>query len=90
MVLIPIGQVVEGLITLLLGGLTWFFIPGFPDQNGFLTTKQTALVLQRIDEDRGDAVPDHVTAEKVRKHLSDWTIWAYGINSLNGRHAIIQ
>jgi len=71
--------VVEGLITLLLGSLTWFFIPDFPDQNKFLTSEQTALVLQRIDEDRGDAVPDNVTAGKVRKYLSDWTIWAYGI-----------
>jgi hypothetical protein len=70
--------VVEGLVTLFLGSLTWFFIPDFPDQNRFLTSEQTALVLQRIDEDRGDAVPDLVTAEKVKCHLSDWTIWAYG------------
>jgi MFS family permease len=70
---------IEGIITILLGFVTWFFIPDFPDQNRFLTPEQTALVLKRIDEDRGDALPDPVTYEKVKKHLLDWTIWAHGI-----------
>jgi len=43
-----------------------------------LTPEQTALVLRRIDEDRGDAIPDTLTFEKVKTHLSDWTLWAYG------------
>lgn len=71
-------QVIEGLITLASGILTWFFIPDFVDKNKFLTAEQTALVLKRIDEDRGDATPDEVTFQKVRKHLLDWTLWAYG------------
>lgn len=58
--------------------MTWFFIPDFPDLNRFLTPKQTALVLRRIDEDRGDALPDPVTFEKVKRHLMDWTIWGHG------------
>ena len=60
------------------GITTWLFIPDFPDQNKFLTLEQTDLVLKRIDEDRGDAIPDEFTAQKVRKHLLDWTIWAFG------------
>ena len=76
-------QIIEGLITLASGIVTWFFIPDFPDQNKFLTNEQTTLVLKRIDEDRGDAVPDELTAEKVRKHLLDWTLWAYGNDSKN-------
>ncbi len=71
-------QVIEGLITLASGILTWFFIPDFVDRNTFLTVEQTALVLRRIDEDRGDATPDELTLQKVRKHLLDWTLWAYG------------
>ena len=69
---------VEGLFTLVLGSLTWFLAPDFPDQNKFLTDRQTALVLRRIDADRGDPLPDPITAQKVRMYLSDWTIWAYG------------
>jgi hypothetical protein len=71
-------QVIEGLITLVSGIITWLFIPDFPDQNKFLTAEQTALVLRRIDQDRGDAVPDDFTRKKVRKHILDWKIWAYG------------
>ena len=71
-------QVIEGIITLASGILTWFFIPDFVDKNTFLTVKQTALVLKRIDEDRGDATPDELTSQKVRKHLLDWKLWAYG------------
>ena len=71
-------QIIEGLLTLAAGVITWFFIPDFPDQNNFLTATQTALVLKRIDEDRGDAIPDELTAQKVRKHLLDWRLWAFG------------
>lgn len=60
------------------GIVTWLFIPDFPDQNKFLTAEQTTLVLKRIDHDRGDAVPDDFTRKKVRKHILDWKIWAYG------------
>jgi len=71
-------QIVEGIITVLLGVATWFLVPDFPDKNDFLTTKQTALVLKRIDDDRGDATPDPVTFQKFKQHLSDSTIWSCG------------
>ncbi|KAF8070733.1 major facilitator superfamily domain-containing protein [Lyophyllum atratum] len=70
--------IIEGALTLFLGLLSWFYIPDFPDQNKFLTPDQTALVLKRIEEDRGDSIPDTLTAKKVFKHLSDWTLWSYG------------
>jgi len=71
--------IVEGLITILLGFAMWSLIPDFPDKNDFLTAKQTALVLKRIEDDRGDSTPDPVTFQKVKQHLSDWSIWSGGI-----------
>ncbi|KAG6841417.1 hypothetical protein C0991_011311 [Blastosporella zonata] len=50
----------------------------FPDKNKFLSPEQTALVLRRIEEDRGDSIPDEITRSKVFKHLGDWTLWSYG------------
>ncbi|KAF6763036.1 major facilitator superfamily domain-containing protein [Ephemerocybe angulata] len=70
--------IVEGTITLVLACLSFFFLPCFPEQNKFLTKEQTALIIRRIDEDRGDALPDVITFQKVRTHLSDWTLWGYG------------
>ncbi|KAF9047427.1 major facilitator superfamily domain-containing protein [Panaeolus papilionaceus] len=71
--------VIEGIITILLAALTYFFIPEFPHQNRFLTKEQTDFVLKRIDEDRGDAMPDEISWSKVKVHLRDWTIWGYGV-----------
>lgn len=71
--------ILEGSITVFLGSLCWFFVPDFPDENKFLTNEQTIFVLKRIEEDRGDSVPDAPTREKISKHLRDWTLWAYGI-----------
>ncbi|KAL0566734.1 hypothetical protein V5O48_015272, partial [Marasmius crinis-equi] len=71
--------IIEGVITLGLGIACWFLIPEFPDRNTFLTKAQTAFVLRRIEEDRGDSVPDEITLRKVTHHAKDWTIWVYGI-----------
>ncbi|KJA28875.1 hypothetical protein HYPSUDRAFT_61710 [Hypholoma sublateritium FD-334 SS-4] len=71
--------IIEGAITMFLAVITYLFIPAFPDQNSFLTPKQTELVLKRIDNDRGDATPDPITYQRIMKHLSEWTIWVYGL-----------
>ena len=70
--------VVEGAATVLLGGLAFWLLPEFPDRNTFLTPEETAYVLKRIEDDRGDAMPDELTLHTVLRHLSDWTLWAYG------------
>ncbi|KAG6887532.1 hypothetical protein C0995_014570 [Termitomyces sp. Mi166 len=69
--------VIEGIITIVIGLITYIFFPEFPDNNRFLSSEQTKLVLARVQEDRGDAIPDQMTGEKLLRHLSDWTIWAY-------------
>lgn len=61
-----------------LGIVAYFFIPDFPDRNRFLSPEQTALVLKRVEEDRGDSIPDELTFKKIMSHLGDWTLWAYG------------
>ncbi|KAJ3828843.1 major facilitator superfamily domain-containing protein [Lentinula raphanica] len=70
--------VIEGALTVLFGCVAWVFLPEFPDNNSFLTSAETKFVLQRIQEDRGDSLPDEVTLRKVLHHMADWKIWAYG------------
>ena len=41
-------QIIEGAMTIGAGIVTWFYFPDFPDQNKFLTERQTKLVLDRI------------------------------------------
>jgi hypothetical protein len=68
----------EGLITMILGISSFFLITDFPEKNKFLTTAQTKFIMRRIEEDRGDSVPDTITAAKVWMHLTDWKIWVFG------------
>ncbi|KAF8729463.1 hypothetical protein AX14_006080 [Amanita brunnescens Koide BX004] len=71
--------IVEGAITITSGLLSWRYLPDFPDQNQFLDAEQTELVLRRIEEDRGDSAPDVMTRNKVKSHLLDWKLWAFGL-----------
>ncbi|KAF9451529.1 MFS general substrate transporter [Macrolepiota fuliginosa MF-IS2] len=71
--------IVEGAITILFGLVSWFFIPDFPDQNKFLTEEETKVVLERVEQDRGDSIPDELTVGKVLQHLGDWKMWAFAM-----------
>ncbi|KAG6877354.1 hypothetical protein C0993_008252 [Termitomyces sp. T159_Od127] len=71
--------IIEGAITILVGVVCYMFFPEFPDNNRFLSPEQTKLILDRVEQDRGDAMPDQMTWKKLRLHLSDWTTWAFGL-----------
>jgi hypothetical protein len=66
-------------MTMFLGIVVFFFAADFPDRNRFLTQAQTRLILKRVEDDRGDSVPDEPTLGKVLKHLMDWKLWVYGM-----------
>ncbi|KAJ6499147.1 high-affinity nicotinic acid transporter [Mycena sanguinolenta] len=68
--------IIQGILTVVLALLNYVFAVDFPQKNTFLTTKQTKFILLRVEQDRGDSVPDEITFSKVLHHLSDWTIWA--------------
>ena len=72
-------KIIEGAITICFGIIALFFLPSFPDQNTFLTREETRLVLQRVEHDRGDSVPDVLTKEKLLSHLLDWKVWTFGM-----------
>jgi len=35
-------------------------------------------VLERVERDRGDSIPDELTLRKTILHLCDWKMWAFG------------
>ena len=69
---------VEGLITIFLGILSWLYVPDLPSRNTFLTPLETQMVLDRIEADRQDSLPDPITSTQVFKHLCDPFIWLCG------------
>ncbi|KAJ7270019.1 major facilitator superfamily domain-containing protein [Mycena haematopus] len=70
--------IIEGAITIAFGIHAWFFLPGFPDRNNFLSPEDTAVVLNRVQNDRGDSLPDMLTWKKFVDAF-DWRVWAYAL-----------
>jgi MFS family permease len=71
--------IIEGLLTMLVAITARFIIIDFPDKSektGFLTGEQAEFVKQRIQNDRGDALPDKLTWPIFFHHLSDLKLWA--------------
>ncbi|KAJ7772119.1 major facilitator superfamily domain-containing protein [Mycena maculata] len=75
--------IVEGALTIAFGILAWFFLPGFPDRNGFLSVEETLIVLDRVQADRGDSLPDVLTWKKFVSAF-DWRVGAYATMFLCG------
>ncbi|KAI1421674.1 major facilitator superfamily domain-containing protein [Xylaria sp. FL1777] len=75
--------IIEGLLTIVLGVAGYFLLVNFPDSNrknlGFLSEKQRAWIVNRVNADRGDAVPSKFNLVKYLKAGLDWRIWAYAL-----------
>jgi hypothetical protein len=72
-------QIIEGVAIQIIAIAAWFIIIDFPDKahkKGFLTKSDADFMEMRIDEDRGDAVPDALTWRVFGRHLLDLKLWA--------------
>lgn len=59
----------------------WFIIIDFPTKAGkFLTPAEQQFVIERIDNDRGDAEEDDITGAKILHHLKDWKLYFWSFN----------
>ncbi|KAJ8116472.1 hypothetical protein ONZ43_g4434 [Nemania bipapillata] len=75
--------IIEGIITILLGIAGYWLLVDFPDSNRktwkFLSEKERAWVVRRVNADRGDVEAPEF---KIRTFLAaglDWRVWAYGL-----------
>ncbi|PGH02077.1 hypothetical protein GX51_04890 [Blastomyces parvus] len=74
--------IIEGLITQVVGIVSWFLIIDFPDKaqkTGFLTAEEADFIKDRIEKDRADSLSDPLTWAKVGEHLKDGKLWAFAI-----------
>ena len=71
----------------IIAACAWFFIIDFPDkahEKGFLTKNDANYIRRRIQRDRGDAIPDHLTWKLLWKHLCDPKLWALYVGQSTG------
>lgn len=75
--------IIEGAITVGVCIIGWFLIVDFPAKAKFLTTSERKFVVDRINEDRGDAIEDKITPKVILHHLSDPKLYAWSFMLLS-------
>ncbi|KAI0544343.1 major facilitator superfamily domain-containing protein [Xylaria curta] len=75
--------IIEGIVTILLGFIGYWLLVDFPESKRktwkFLSMRERAWVIRRVNADRGDVeAPRFQLGEYLRAGL-DWRLWAYGL-----------
>jgi hypothetical protein len=72
---------VQGLITIVLGILTFWWMVDFPERAHrsfmFLSEAEGRVAAARIERDRGDVEPDEFTWRKVLVHAADFKVYVF-------------
>ena len=72
---------VQGLISIVIGSITYFWIVDFPENAHkslwFLTKEEQALAVSRIQRDRKDVQPEPFTWGKVLRHAKDLKVYGF-------------
>jgi MFS family permease len=75
--------IVQGLITCLIGVVTYWWMVDFPEKAGnsfwFLSDAEIEIALQRIRDDRDDVVPDPFSWSKVLVHFLDPKLYGFSV-----------
>jgi sugar phosphate permease len=67
--------IIEGLVTVVVGVFSKFFIPDWPEKAKFLTDTERALLLSRLKEDAGEAVMNRLDKRAAKRIFGDWKIY---------------
>ena len=76
--------ILQGVLTVLVGLIGWYFIVDFPEHAAkkgigkkFLTEREVAFVVARIEKDRHDAIPQQFAIGQYLKHALDLKVWGF-------------
>ena len=77
--------ILQGVLTVIVGLVGWYFIVDFPELAAkksrfgakFLTEKEAAFVVARIEKDRHDAIPEEFNIGKYVKNSLDLKVWGF-------------
>ncbi|KAF2637357.1 MFS general substrate transporter [Massarina eburnea CBS 473.64] len=80
--------IIEGILTVILGFIGYVALVDFPDaahrSYKFLNPREVKFIIDRVDRDRGDAVPEAFSLAKFfRAGYTDAKIWGYALIYFN-------
>lgn len=72
--------ILEGIVTILISSLIWFFLPDDPSTARFLTAEERAFVINRLEYDTGSGLgrvtnTDRINRRQILAGLTEWKIW---------------
>lgn len=69
---------IEGILTVIVGGLAFYLINDFPsDRPKFLTEEECNRTITRLQSDAGPGAGEHFSWKQVRAAFCDWKIYIY-------------
>ncbi|KAI9497585.1 major facilitator superfamily domain-containing protein [Zychaea mexicana] len=71
--------IIEAIPTLLLGVLTYFVLPDYPESARFLNEREREIIVMRNKRDAGVATDTHFSWHQVGSTFIDWKIYAYSV-----------
>ena len=72
----PVRLVLQGLLTVVAGALSYFVIQDFPDTAKFLTEQERAFVIHRLQsDDQYSAAGETLKWKRIFSSLRDWETW---------------
>ena len=71
--------ILEGLLTIVISALAYFFIINYPSTAKFLTEKERAAIHSRLSTNNDATRNEAFTWQNVRRALSDPKVWLYGL-----------
>jgi hypothetical protein len=77
----------QGVLTVLIGLIGWYFIVDFPElaaipskmQKRFLSQKEADFIVARIEQDRHDVVAEEFNLKKYLKGALDLKVWGFAL-----------
>lgn len=71
--------ILEGLLTVVVGVASKWWIPDWPEKASFLSDDERAMLLARLATDTGGATMDRLDKRAAKRILTDWKIYAGSI-----------
>jgi len=67
--------IIEGLLTVVVGLMSKWWIVDWPETATFLNDEERRLLIQKLIEDSGSARMDRLDKTAVKRVFFDWKIW---------------
>ncbi|KAL8731705.1 MAG: hypothetical protein Q9181_004216 [Wetmoreana brouardii] len=71
--------IIEGLLTLVVAVASKWLIVDWPEDARFLNDGERALLLRRLENDKGFAKMDKLDKRAIKRIIGDWKIWVGGL-----------